>query len=68
MRITITGERSEGKTALALVIHKLLQKYTRYTLTVREVPNEAREFKSALKVKEIKRLSPRYVKIEVAND
>ena len=68
MKITITGRRGEGKSMLALSIHKLLQKYTSHSITLREVPNESREFKSKLKVKKVKKLLPRQIKIEVIND
>ena len=67
MKITITGKKSEGKSKLALIIHKAIQKYTLYTVSVQEVPNEARNFKSALKMKNMKKLLPRFVKIVVIN-
>ena len=68
MKITITGKRSEGKSMLARNIHKLLQKYTPYIITLTELPNESIQFKSKLKVKKMKYLQPKRVKIEVVNE
>ena len=68
MKITITGGRAEGKSVLALVMHKLLQKYTLYTVSIKEEPNVSREFESTLKVKKMKKLQPRNVVIEIVND
>jgi len=67
MQITISGERSEGKTILSLVIRKLLQKYTQYdVVSVTEKPNLTRG-NITVGIDEEK-LGPRKVDIIVSNE
>ena len=65
MKITITGKRSEGKSILAIILCKLLQKYTSYNVSLTEEPSPTKTCKAKFKVKAMKQLQPRKVDIVV---
>lgn len=68
MKIIISGERSDGKTILSLVLHRLLQKYTQYDVSVTEEPNLTKVSITKLRMKYIDQLEPRKVDIIVSNE